>query len=49
MFDGQDPDEVFKDLEDEEDLSDEELFEREFSTHKRDYYINKMKYPDMTE
>lgn len=49
MFEGQDPKEIFKDCEEEEELSDEELFEREFIAHKRDYYINKMKYPDMTE
>lgn len=36
-------------LEEERALSDEELFELEFSTHKRDYYINKLKYPEMTE
>lgn len=49
MFNGQDPKEIFKDCEEEEELSDEELFEKEFSLHKRDYYINKMKYPEMTE
>lgn len=49
MFDGQDPKEVFKDCEEEEELSDDELFEREFTLHKRDYYINKLKYPEMTE
>lgn len=32
-----------------EDVSDEELFEREFLVHKRDYYITKLKYPEMTE
>lgn len=32
-----------------EDLSDDELFEKEFLIHKRDYYITKMKYPEMTE
>lgn len=32
-----------------EDLSDDELFEREFLIHKRNYYIEKMKYPEMTE
>lgn len=30
-------------------LSDEELFEQEFLMHKRDYYINKLKYPEMTK
>lgn len=49
MFSGQDPKEVFKDCEEEEEVSDEELFEREFNLHKRDYYITKMKYPEMTE
>lgn len=34
---------------DDEDMSDEELFEREFLIHKRNYYINKLKYPEMTE
>lgn len=51
MFAGQDPKTVFKGMEEEEeeeDLSDDELFEREFTLHKRDYYINKMKYPEMT-
>lgn len=32
-----------------ENCSDEELFEREFLIHKRNYYINKLKYPEMTE
>lgn len=32
-----------------EDCSDEELFEREFLAHKRNYYIQKMKYPEMTK
>lgn len=49
MFSGQDPKEIFKDCEEEEDLSDDELFEKEFTLHKRDYYINKLKYPEMTE
>lgn len=49
MFKGQDPKEIFKDCEEEEELSDDELFEREFTLHKRDYYINKLKYPEMTE
>lgn len=35
--------------EDDPELSDDELFEQEFSTHKRDYYINKLKYPEMTK
>lgn len=52
MFAGQDPKTVFKGMEEqlaeEEELSDDELFEREFTLHKRDYYINKMKYPEMT-
>lgn len=50
MFAGQDPETVFKGMEEEEeeDLSDDELFEREFTLHKRDYYINKLKYPEMT-
>lgn len=30
-------------------LNDDELFELEFATHKRDYYINKLKYPEMTK
>lgn len=33
----------------ESDLSDDELFEREFKLHKRNYYITKLKYPEMTE
>lgn len=33
----------------ESDLSDDELFEREFTLHKRNYYITKLKYPEMTE
>lgn len=51
MFAGQDPKEIFKDCEDEEEeeLSDDDLFEREFTLHKRDYYINKLKYPEMNE
>lgn len=49
MFDGQDPKEVFKDCDEEEEFSDEELFEKEFALHKRNYYINKLKYPEMTE
>lgn len=49
MFAGQDPKEVFKDCEEEEELSDDDLFEKEFSLHKRDYYINKLKYPEMNE
>lgn len=49
MFGGQDPKEVFKDCEEEDELSDEELFEKEFALHKRDYYINKLKYPEMTK
>lgn len=32
-----------------EDLNDDELFEREFLIHKRNYYIEKLKYPEMTE
>lgn len=50
MFAGQDPKTVFEGMEEEEDedLSDDELFEREFTLHKRDYYINKLKYPEMT-
>lgn len=32
-----------------ENCSEDELFEREFLVHKRHYYINKMKYPEMTE
>lgn len=49
MFAGQDPSTVFKGMEEEEELSDDELFEKEFTLHKRDYYINKMKYPEMTQ
>lgn len=49
MFGGQDPKEVFKDCEEEEELTNDELFEKEFKLHKRDYYINKLKYPEMTE
>lgn len=49
MFAGQDPKTVFEGMDEEdEELSDDELFEREFTLHKRDYYINKMKYPEMT-
>lgn len=53
MFDGPNPEEIFKDCEEEDDddeeLSDEELFEKEFTLHKRDYYITKLKYPEMTK
>lgn len=49
MFAGQDPKEVFKDCSEDDELSDDELFEKEFTLHKRDYYINKLKYPEMTE
>lgn len=49
MFEGQDPKEIFKDCEEEDDLTDDEIFEREFTLHKRDYYINKLKYPEKTE
>lgn len=49
MFEGQDKDEIFKDCEEDDELSDDELFEKEFTLHKRDYYINKLKYPEMTE
>ncbi|XP_031621171.1 5'-3' exoribonuclease 1 [Contarinia nasturtii] len=49
MFDGQEREEVFKGCEEEDELSDDELFEKEFKLHKRDYYINKLKYPEMTE
>lgn len=49
MFAGQDPATVFQGMEEEdEELSDDELFEREFTLHKRDYYINKLKYEEMT-
>lgn len=41
--DGLDDDEI------DPELSDEELFEQEFLMHKRDYYINKLKYPEMTK
>lgn len=30
------------------DADDDETFEKEFSMHKRDYYIKKLKYPEMT-
>lgn len=36
-----------EDYDEEED--DNELFEKEFRLHKRNYYINKLKYPEMTE
>lgn len=49
MFEGQDPKKIFEEFIEEEDLSDDALFEREFTLHKRDYYINKLKYPEMTE
>lgn len=46
MFGNQDE----KDFEDDdEDLTDDELFEKEFLLHKRNYYINKMKYSEMTQ
>lgn len=32
----------------EKDLSDDELFEKEFHQHRRNYYVNKMKYEEMT-
>lgn len=34
--------------EDDDDLDDDELFEKEFRLHKRNYYITKMHYPEMT-
>lgn len=33
---------------DDEELDDDELFEKEFRLHKRNYYITKMNYPEMT-
>lgn len=30
-------------------LSEDELFEKEFQLHKRNYYINKLKYPEVTK
>lgn len=35
--------------EDDDDLDDDELFEKEFRLHKRNYYISKMNYPEMTK
>lgn len=32
-----------------DDDSEEDTFEKEFLAHKRNYYINKLKYPEMTE
>lgn len=32
-----------------DDDSEEDTFEKEFLVHKRNYYINKLKYPEMTE
>lgn len=36
-------------LRENKDDSEEELFEKEFQLHKRNYYINKLKYPEMTK
>lgn len=53
-----DSDYVFEELEEsgkkddgenDDDLDDDELFEKEFRLHKRNYYISKMHYPEMTK
>ncbi len=31
-----------------ENADDDQIFEKEFSLHKRDYYIKKLKYPEVT-
>lgn len=31
------------------DLSEDELFEKEFQLHKRHYYMDKLKYPEVTK
>lgn len=31
-----------------EDASEDETFDKEFAMHKRDYYIKKLKYPEVT-
>lgn len=35
--------------ENDDELDDDELFEKEFRLHKRNYYITKMHYPEMTK
>lgn len=49
LFDGQKASDVFADVDEDDDLDDDQLFEKEFAMHKRNYYITKMKYPEMTE
>lgn len=43
------PDELDEFGENDGELDDDELFEKEFRLHKRNYYINKMNYPEMTK
>lgn len=49
LFKGQDSEKLFAGCDEEDDLSDDELFEKDFASHKRNYYISKMKYPELTE
>lgn len=49
MFEGQESEKIFDGCDEDDDLDDYELFEKEFSMHKRNYYITKMKYPELTE
>lgn len=49
LFDGQKAEDIFADVDEDDDLDDDQLFEREFALHKRNYYITKMKYPEVTE
>lgn len=49
MFDGQEAEKVFDGCDEDDDLDDDELFEKEFRLHKRNYYMSKMNYPEMTE
>lgn len=45
----EDGDDVFDSNEDENgDVDDDQIFEKEFHQHRRDYYVNKMKYQEMT-
>lgn len=49
LFDGQKAADVFAGIDADDDLDNDQLFEKEFAMHKRNYYITKMKYPEVTE
>lgn len=49
LFDGQKAEDVFAGIDEDDDLTNDQLFEKEFAQHKRNYYITKMKYPEVTE